>query len=79
MLRDGAAVTLEVARGHEAVMTVDGHHEIEAGTGSMVRITRSPRQARFVRLGGANQFYANLAQRLGWLRLDHQIGELERD
>ena len=79
VLRDGAAVTLEVARGHEAVMTVDGHHEIEVESGSMVRITRSPRQARFVRLGGANQFYANLAQRLGWLRLDHQIGELERD
>ena len=79
VLRDGAAVTLEVARGHEAVMTVDGHHEIEVTSGSMVNITRSPRQARFVRLGGANQFYANLAQRLGWLRLDHQIGELERD
>ena len=79
VLRDGAAVTLEVARGHEAVMTVDGHHEIEVTSGSMVHITRSSRQARFVRLGGANQFYANLAQRLGWLRLDHQIGELERD
>ncbi len=79
VLRDGATVTLEVARGHEAVMTVDGHHEIEVRSGSMVRIARSPRVARFVRLGGENQFYANLAQRLGWLRLDHQLGELERD
>lgn len=79
VVRDGATVTLEVARGHEAVMTVDGHHEVEVRSGSTVRIARSPRRARFVRLGGENQFYANLAQRLGWLRLDHQLGELERD
>ena len=79
VVRDGATVTLEVARGHEAVMTVDGHHEVEVTSGSMVSISRSPRRARFVRLGGENQFYANLAQRLGWLRLDHQLGELERD
>ena len=75
VLRGDAALTLQVARGHEAVLTVDGHHEVAAGSGSTVRVTRSPRVARFVRLGGETQFYANLARRLGWLRLDHQLGE----
>ena len=79
VLRGDSVLTLEVARGHEAVLSLDGHHEIPVESGSTVEVTRSPLSARFVRLGGASQFYANLAQRLGWLRLDHQVGELERD
>ena len=73
VVRGDTVVTLQVARGHEAVMTVDGHHERAVPSGTVVRVSRSPRVARFVRLGGEHQFYANLARRLGWLRLDHQL------
>ena len=37
---------------------------------------RSPRSVDFVRLGGPEQFYANIAKRLGWLRQDHALGDL---
>ena len=76
VIRGDTVVTLQMARGHEAVMTVDGHHEREVPDGTVVRVSRSPRIARFVRLGGEEQFYANLARRLGWLRLDHQLDEV---
>lgn len=78
VLQGDAILSLQVDRGHEAVLTVDGHQEIPVESGSLVRIERSPRLARFVRLGNESQFYANLAERLGWLRLDHQLGELDR-
>jgi len=65
-------VTLEVER-DAAVMILDGRDEQPVPSGTVVRVTRSPRVARFVRLGGEHQFYANLASRLGWLRRDHQL------
>ena len=34
------------------------------------------RSADFVRLGGPEQFYANIARRLGWLREDHVLSGL---
>jgi NAD+ kinase len=76
VMRGDAEVKLQIARGHEAVMTVDGHHEREVPSGTVVRVTRSPRVARFVRLGSEHQFYANLARRLGWLRLDHSLDDV---
>lgn len=69
----GETVTLEVERGYETAMIVDGQHGAPTASGTTVRVTRSPRTARFVRLGGEHQFYANLARRLGWLRLDHVL------
>lgn len=79
VLRDDVTVALEVARGFEAVLTADGRDERQVQSGNVVRVTRSPRIARFVRLGDESQFYANLAQRLGWLRRDHELGELQRE
>ena len=79
VIRGDTVVTLQMARGHEAVMTVDGHHERAVPSGTVVRVARSPRVARFVRLGGEEQFYANLARRLGWLRLDHQLNEVREE
>ena len=73
VVRGETEVTLQMARGYEAMMTVDGHHERPVPSGTVVNVTRSPRVARFVRLGGEQQFYANLALRLGWLRMDHQL------
>ena len=68
---------LSVARGFEAVMSVDGIHYRQVDSGAEVTITRSERCADFVRLGDENEFYLNLAVRLGWLRLDHVIDEAQ--
>lgn len=68
-------IMLELERSYDAVMIVDGRREVPVPSGTVVRLTRSARNARFVRLGGPHQFYANLQRRLGWLRLDHVLPE----
>ncbi|MEZ4552546.1 MAG: NAD(+)/NADH kinase [Dehalococcoidia bacterium] len=73
VLPGDARIELEVARGYEAVLLVDGAHEQPVPSGTFVRVTRSPREALFIRLGPERQFYANLARRLGWLRIDHVV------
>ena len=77
VLRPDAALRLTVERGYEAVVTVDGFHERTIGSGAVVQVGRSDRTVRFVRLGGQNQFYANIAERLQWLRLDHVLEDPE--
>ncbi|MEX1022754.1 MAG: NAD(+)/NADH kinase [Dehalococcoidia bacterium] len=77
VLPSGTDLRLSVERGFEGVMSVDGIHHRSVGSGAVVQITRSPRSVDFVRLGGANDFYHNLARRLGWLRLDHVIDEAQ--
>lgn len=69
-----AQIEFEVERGYEAALLVDGRHGQPVPSGTLVRVTRSAREALFVRLGSERQFYANLARRLGWLRLDHALG-----
>jgi len=73
VLPGDARIEFEVARGYEAVLLVDGGHEQPVPSGTFVRVTRSPRDALFLRLGAERQFYANLARRLGWLRIDHMV------
>ncbi len=73
VLPGDTSVQLEVARGIEAYMTVDGQLERPMPSGTVVRVSQSPRTVQFLRLGDENQFYANLARRLGWLRLDHVL------
>jgi NAD+ kinase len=68
---------LSVQRGFDAVLSVDGIHHRLMPSGAEVSITRSARQVGFVRLGSEDQFYENLALRLGWLRLDHVIDEAQ--
>ncbi len=74
VLPSDARIRLFVARGESAMLTVDGSHEQPVQTGALVEVSRSPRSVAFVRLGAENQFYSNLAQRLGWLRADHELG-----
>lgn len=69
-----AQVEFQVARGIRALLIVDGLHEQPVESGALVRVTRSPFSATFVRVGEERQFYANLARRLGWLRIDHALG-----
>ena len=70
-----AHLRLTVERGYEAILTVDGLHQRPVESGTIVEVSLSPRTVDFVRLGGPAQFYANLAQRLGWLRQDHVLGD----
>ena len=70
---------LSVERGYEAILTVDGLHQSPVESGMVVEVSESPRSVDFVRLGGPEQFYANIAQRLGWLRQDHALGDLGED
>lgn len=72
VLPGDTTVRLELARG-EALMIVDGMHESEVRPGMVVEISHSPRSVQFVRVGGEYRFYANLAERLGWLRHDHDL------
>lgn len=69
-----AQVEFEVARGIRALLIVDGLHEQPVESGARVQVTRSPFSATFLRVGEERQFYANLARRLGWLRIDHALG-----
>ncbi|MEX2446900.1 MAG: NAD(+)/NADH kinase [Dehalococcoidia bacterium] len=66
---------LFVERGYEAIITFDGLHQSPVESGTVVEVTRSPRSVDFVRLGGPEQFYSNVARRLGWLRQDHALHE----
>ena len=75
VLPGDANLELEVARGFEAYMTVDGRAERPVPAGTVVHLSRSPRTVDFLRLGDESQFYANLALRLGWLRHDHVLNE----
>ena len=70
VLPPGASLVLEVERGYQAVLMADGRAAGEVSSGTLVTVSRSPLTARFLRLGGEEQFYANLARRLGWLRID---------
>ena len=77
VLRSDVALCLTVQRGYQAVVTVDGLHERTIGSGAVVEVGHSDRPVRFVRLDGENQFYANIAKRLQWLRLDHVLEDPE--
>lgn len=77
VLPPACEISLYVERGYEAVLTVDGLRERSLDAGSTVSITHGDRPVDFVRLGGPNQFYANLARRLGWLRSDHVLEQPE--
>ena len=77
VLPTSSEVSLYVERGYEAMFTVDGMRERAIDSGSTVTIGHGDRHVDFVRLGGPAQFYANVAERLGWLRSDHVLGQPE--
>lgn len=73
VLPTSSEISLSVERGYEAVYTVDGLRERALDSGSTVVISHGERHVDFVRLGEPAQFYANVAERLGWLRTDHVL------
>ena len=77
VLSPNCEIDLYVERGFEAVMTVDGLRERPLDSGSTVVVSHGEQVVDFVRLGQPNQFYANIAERLGWLRSDHMLDTLK--
>ncbi|MSQ35638.1 MAG: NAD(+)/NADH kinase [Dehalococcoidia bacterium] len=75
VLPGSASIELEVARAEGCVLLADGGQEQAVEAGARVQVTRSPQTTRFLRLGEERQFYANLARRLGWLRIDHALAD----
>ncbi|MDA0352034.1 MAG: NAD(+)/NADH kinase [Chloroflexi bacterium] len=73
VLPPSSEISLYVERGYEAVFTVDGLRERPLDSGTTVVIGHGERHVDFVRLGEPAQFYANIAERLGWLRSDHVL------
>ncbi|MBM4414759.1 MAG: NAD(+)/NADH kinase [Chloroflexi bacterium] len=79
VLPGSAAIELEIARAEGCVLLADGGQEQAVEAGALVRVSRSPQTTRFLRLGDERQFYANLARRLGWLRIDHALDDRAPD
>lgn len=63
-----STIELIVESADPAVLTVDGYHDLDLKHGDRVRIENSAYKARFHRGGSQEQFYATLANRLGFLR-----------
>lgn len=59
-----AVVEIEVHTEIPGMLSVDGRMEGELIDGDVVRVERSPIQARFLRLRGRNDFYRSLVARL---------------
>jgi NAD+ kinase len=66
ILSKGVTVQIHVSTDHAAILTVDGHLEIELADGDEVVINAGSSVGRFIRLQEKNYFYRTLMQRLGW-------------
>jgi NAD+ kinase len=66
ILSKGVTVQIQVSTDHTAILTVDGHFEIELANEDEVMISAGSSVGRFVRLNEKNYFYRTLTQRLGW-------------
>ena len=69
VLPPSSVVDLMVSSDKDAVVSIDGQVDYELATGDSVSVARSPHVARFVRLSKPEEYYANLAERLDWLRV----------
>ena len=64
-----ATIDLTVTADKEAVVSVDGQIDRELASGDSVSVCRSAHTARFVRFSKPQDYYAVLAEKLGWLRV----------
>jgi NAD+ kinase len=60
-------VDLTVSADKDAIVSVDGQVDRPLSTAETVSVCRSPHVARFVRFSKPQDYYAMLAERLGWL------------
>ena len=64
-----ATIDLTVTADKEAVVSVDGQIDRPLASGDNVSVCRSAHTARFVRFSNPQDYYAVLAEKLGWLRV----------
>jgi NAD+ kinase len=64
-----ASIDLTVTADKEAVVSVDGQIDRPLASGDSVSVCRSAHTARFVRFSNPQDYYAVLAEKLGWLRV----------
>ena len=57
---------LQLTSGSEAIITIDGHHDLALEVDDRVICTASQRTAKFVRFGDSNYFYETVLRRLRW-------------
>ena len=69
VLPQDAIIELTVTADKEAVVSVDGQIDRELASGDSVSVCRSAHMARFVRFSKPQDYYAVLAEKLGWLRV----------
>jgi len=73
VLPSTATVELRVHTDHQAMLSIDGQANLPLRDGEVVRVSRSPHVARFLRVGSPAAFYSTLNQRLSQIK----IGDLE--
>jgi NAD+ kinase len=68
VLPKGETVRVTLEPGQEAVLSVDGQHDITLVEGDSVTVSASEEKARFLRLKPRSDFYVRMAAQLGWHR-----------
>lgn len=68
VLPPDAKVTVRLADGPLASLSVDGEANLELAQGDEAQVALSPHVARFIRLGDPGDYLQHIALRLGWLR-----------
>ncbi len=65
VLSEGTQVRVQAFWDHEAMLTVDGHFNLDMVEGDVVTVGANPDPALFARTGGRHDFYQTLVDRLG--------------
>jgi NAD+ kinase len=68
VLPKGETVRVTLEPGQEAVLSVDGQHDLTLIEGDSVTVCASDERARFLRLKPRSDFYSRMAAQLGWHR-----------
>ena len=73
VLPSGDKVVLQVLRDDDAIMIVDGINELNIAKEKQINISISESSMLFLRINDSYNFLNRVADRLGWLRKDHNL------
>tara|TARA_Y100001970_G_scaffold78826_1_gene100457 strand:+ start:50187 stop:51062 length:876 start_codon:yes stop_codon:yes gene_type:complete len=73
ILPSGDQVILQVLRDTDAIMIIDGIHELKIAKEKQINISISQSSMFFLRIKNSYNFLNRVADRLGWLRKDHTL------
>lgn len=76
VLEPDNAVDLQILRGDESIMVIDGIKECKINAGKKVQISISTSSISFIRVQDSYNFLNRVADKLGWLRKDNDINEI---